>query len=74
MPSSLISGVSVSYDDSRIKNHPDKKLLENIRAYYKPFTDGDADGQKKFHTHDFNMTDIRKNVHSFSLSFLDITV
>lgn len=54
------------FDDSRIKDYPDKKLLEYIRAYYKPFINGDSDAQKALQTEDFVITDIRKNFHSFS--------
>lgn len=53
------------FDDSRIKDYPDKKLLEYIRAYYKPFINGDSDAQRALQTEDFVITDIRKNFHSF---------
>lgn len=53
------------FDETRIKDHPDKKLLEWIRAYYKPFINGDPDAQKALQVEDFVITDIRKNTHSF---------
>lgn len=51
------------FDESRIKDYPDTKLLEYIRAYYKPFINGDPDTQKALQTEDFVITDIRKNIH-----------
>lgn len=55
------------FDDSRIKNYPDKRLLNYLRAYYKTFTDPDPDAMKNFQTENFTITDIRKNVHTFKL-------
>ena len=56
------------FDDSRIKDYPDEKLLKYIKAYYKPFINGDADAQKALQTEDFVITDIRTNLHTFPLS------
>lgn len=53
------------FDDTRIKDYPDKKLLEYIKAYYKPFINGDVDAQKALQTENFVITDIRKNILSF---------
>lgn len=53
------------FDDTRIKDYPDKKLLENIKTYYKPFINGDTDAQKALQTENFVITDIRKNILSF---------
>lgn len=53
------------FDETRIKDHPDKKLLEYIRAYYEPFINGDPDKQKALQTERFVITDIRKNILSF---------
>lgn len=53
------------FDESRIKDFPDKKLLEWIRAYYKPFINGNPDAQKALQLEDFVITDIRKNIRSF---------
>jgi hypothetical protein len=54
------------FDDRRIKDHPDHKLLERLRTYYKAFTTGDFDGIRSLQTDDYTMTDIRKNIHTFS--------
>lgn len=65
------------FDDSRIKDYPDKKLLEYIRAYYKPFISGDPDAQKALQTEDFVITDIRTYLHNVCcllISLLRLTI
>lgn len=54
---------SFQFDDSRIKDHPDKKLLEDIRTYFKAFTGSDFEGMRDGETEDYTMTDICKNFH-----------
>jgi hypothetical protein len=58
---------SSKFDDSRIKNYHDKRLLHNLRVYYKTFTDPDPDAMRNLQTEDFTISDIRKNVHTFEL-------
>ena len=36
----------MSFDDSRIKNHPDKTLLHDIRKYFKAFVTHGADATR----------------------------
>lgn len=52
--------MSAKFDDSRIKDHPDQRLLKYIRAYFKTFTEGDFDGMKALQSNEYTMTDIRK--------------
>ncbi|KAH8667918.1 hypothetical protein BGZ60DRAFT_515384 [Tricladium varicosporioides] len=47
-----------AFDDSRIKNNPDKRLLEYVTRYFKSFIDGDFAGMKALQTADFKITDI----------------
>ena len=49
------------FDDSRIKNHPDKLLLSRIKTYFKAFTTGDFNGIKQLEATEYTMTDIRKS-------------
>ena len=58
---------TVKFDDSRIKNHHDKKLLERIRTYYAAFTTGNFNAIKELEAESYNMTDIRENTHKLSL-------
>jgi hypothetical protein len=58
---------SSKFDDSRIKDYPDKRLLHNLRVYYKTFTDPDPDAMRNLQTENFTISDIRKNAHTFKL-------
>ncbi|KAG8528551.1 uncharacterized protein KY384_007469 [Bacidia gigantensis] len=49
---------SIKFDDSRIKDYPDKRLLDYTRAYFKTFTDPDPEAMRDFQTKDYTMTDI----------------
>lgn len=62
------------FDDSRIKDHPDKDLLEKIRTYFHAFTHGLFDEMKDLQGEEYTMTDIRKNPSIFPFSFLDIAL
>jgi hypothetical protein len=62
----------LKFDDSRIKDHPDKDLLEKIRVYFHAFTTGSFDEMKDLQSEVYTMTDIRKNNYIFPISFLDI--
>ncbi|MCJ1260806.1 hypothetical protein MMC22_000669 [Lobaria immixta] len=58
------------FDDSRIKDHPDKLLLSRIRQYFKAFTTGDFDGIRDLEAPEYTMTDIplavlRSSKHSW---------
>ena len=53
------------FDDSRIRDNPDKKLLADIRAYFKTFTDPDPEAMRDFQADGYTMTDIRKNLPEF---------
>ena len=56
----------MSFDGSRIKHHPDKKSLADVKRYFKAFVTHDADALKAMQTTDYTMTDIRKPAqHSF---------
>ena len=48
------------FDDSRIKDHPDKQLLERIRKYYAAFTTGDFNGIRNVESKNYTMTNISK--------------
>ena len=52
------------FDDSRIADYHDKKLLRNIRAYFKTFVDPNPEAMRDFQTEDYTMTDIRKPMPS----------
>lgn len=56
----------MSFDDSRIKHHPDKKLLDDIRKYFKAFVTHDADASKAMQTKDYTMTNVGKPSQSVS--------
>ncbi len=49
-----------SFDYSRIKHHPDKRLLHDIKQYFHTFVTNDFDAMKALQTPDYHMTDIRK--------------
>jgi hypothetical protein len=51
-----------TFDDKRIKHHPDKVLLGRIREFFKTFTTGDFDGMKDLQSKDYTMTNIRKTI------------
>jgi hypothetical protein len=55
------------FDNSRIKDYPDKKLLSLIDKYFIAFTAGDFDGMAAMQADEYDMTDIRKNSPLFSL-------
>lgn len=48
-----------TFNDERIKDHPDKKLLRRIRAFFKTFTTGDFDGMRDLQSESYTMTNIR---------------
>ena len=48
------------FDDSLIADHPDKKLLARINAYFKTFVDPSPEDMRSLQTDDYTMTDIRK--------------
>ncbi|KAK2756542.1 hypothetical protein FQN54_005435 [Arachnomyces sp. PD_36] len=47
-----------SFDDSRIRDHPDKLLLSRIEEYFISFTTGDFEGMRDLQAEDFHITDI----------------
>ena len=55
------------FDDTRIKDYPDKQLLHDIKAYFHTFVMGDYEAMKSFQTDGYSMTDIRKNLHTCPL-------
>lgn len=64
---------NLEFDDSRIKNYPDKLLLSRIREYFIAFASGDFDGMNNLESTDYNITDIRKKLSPRSL-FLIISI
>lgn len=62
------------FDDSRIKDNPDKTLLRKIKEYFATFTSSNYDEMKAHQTEDYTMTDIRKIVHTFPVFCLDISL
>ena len=64
---------NLEFDDSRIKNYPDKLLLSRIREYFIAFASGDFDGMNNLESTDYNITDIRKKLSPLS-PFLIISV
>ena len=48
------------FDDSRIKDNPDKTLLRKIKEYFATFTSSNYDDMKAHQTEGYTMTDIRK--------------
>lgn len=52
---------SVHYDDSRIQNNHDKKLLERLKKYFDAFTTGDFDGVRNVESEGYTITNIRKS-------------
>jgi hypothetical protein len=51
-----------TFNDERIKAHPDKVLLNRIRAFFKAFTTGDFDGMRDLQSKDYTMTNIREKI------------
>jgi hypothetical protein len=49
-------------DISRIKDHPDKRLLKYVQRYYKTFTDPNPEQMWAYQTKDFKITDIRMDI------------
>jgi hypothetical protein len=52
----------MSFDDSRIKHHPNKKLLADIRKYFRAFVNHDADASKAMQAEDYTMTNVGKPI------------
>lgn len=52
-----------TFDESRIKDHPDKLLLVRVKKYFKYFTTGDGKALADLYADDYTMTDIRKIRH-----------
>ena len=50
---------SAHFETSRIDNYPDKKTLEDIKAYFKTFAEHDFQGMYEMQAEDYTMTDIR---------------
>ena len=76
-PSTIFGKTHSLLDDSRIKHHPDKYLLERIRAYFNAFTSGDSEAILGFYGEKYTMTDIRKFITtfpSFDMTFLENTI
>lgn len=55
-PLPLVHGST--YNDSRIRDHPDKKLLANIRNYFDAFTGADFAKIEQLQAPEYTMTDI----------------
>ena len=55
-----------TFDDKRIKEHPDKVLLDRIRKFFKTFTTGDFEGMRDLQSEDYTMTNIREMPFYFS--------
>ena len=70
----------VHYDDSRIQQNHDKKLLERLKKYFDAFTTGDFDGVRNVESEGYTITNIRKRRHirfqcqSNPLSFMQFSV
>ncbi|KFY33234.1 hypothetical protein V494_07795 [Pseudogymnoascus sp. VKM F-4513 (FW-928)] len=47
-----------AFDDSRIRNHPDKALLSRIGEYFEAFATGDYDKMNDMVADDYRMSDI----------------
>lgn len=58
----LFSGKIPTFDDERIKHHPDKVLLGRIRTFFKAFTTGDFDGMRELQSKTYTMTNIHFGV------------
>lgn len=50
----------MSFDDTRIKNNPDKTLLRRIKEYFDTFVRSDYNAMRDHQTDEYTMTDIRK--------------
>lgn len=57
---SPFSSSKSAYDDSRIQDYPDKKLLRYIRTYFEAFVGADFEKIAKLQAPEYTMTDIRK--------------
>lgn len=53
------------FDDSRIKDHPDKVMPARVSAYLIAFAKGDYNGLREFQAREFDLTDISKPFGSF---------
>lgn len=62
------------FDDSRIKDHPNQKLLAAMKKYFATFTSSNYDDMRAAQAEGYTMTDIRKSVHTFAVSCLEITL
>ncbi|KFY12460.1 hypothetical protein V492_03865 [Pseudogymnoascus sp. VKM F-4246] len=51
-----------AFDDSRIRNHPDKELLSRIGEYFEAFATGDYDKMNDMVADDYRMSDIFKTI------------
>ncbi|KFY11370.1 hypothetical protein V492_04498 [Pseudogymnoascus sp. VKM F-4246] len=63
---------SKAYDDSRVRNYHDKKLLCDLGKYFSTFVDGDYEGMRDLQADGFHITDIRKSSLPFYL--IDVTL
>ncbi|KAF7502196.1 hypothetical protein GJ744_006753 [Endocarpon pusillum] len=71
---------SSPYDDSRVQDHPDKKLLANIRNYFDAFARNDVAKIKELQAPEYTMTDITLGViraprhawNDFSAGFMNL--
>lgn len=63
----LLQTGSNAFDNSRIRDYPDKKLLRLIDKYFIAFTGGDFDGMNDMQADEYHITDIRKNSSLSSL-------
>lgn len=55
-----------TFDDSRIKNHPDKLLLSRIRTYFGAFSTGNAEALRDQEAEEYTMSDISEEPSSLS--------
>ena len=63
---SVLSEEIPTFDDDRVKDYPDKKLLTRLRTFFKTFTTGDFDGMHDLQSTNYTMTNIRKSSHPFA--------
>lgn len=56
----LLSEEVPIFDDERIQDYPDKKLLGRLREFFKTFTTGDFKGMRDLQTPNYTMTNIRE--------------
>lgn len=52
---------SSAFNNSRIRNHDDKVLLERITEYFEAFANADAEKMDNMVADDYRMSDIRKS-------------